>query len=199
MNKQWRLAGFREGQVEFKSTCPQGMSISVMLSRPDMYTHALQDKSQVSVFMSHLHRSWSSPWLRRWMHINCWAFSSHPISALLKKLRSLSIITWHKVSHIDCQLVPFNEKGLSVSEVYCIHATGCSPHISAQPPVYPKGRCQIWRNSMGIMSQYFAHPPVWPRPGQKRTVRLCASIQYYRPSQNQYPLLHHQQNCAVLL
>ena len=60
---------------------------------------------------------------------------------------------------------------------YCIHATRRSPLISAQPHVWPKGHCQIWLNSMWIMSQYFAHPPVWLQPGWKCTVRLRAWIQ----------------------
>ena len=67
-----------------------------------------------------------------------------------------------------------------VNDIYCIHATRRPPLISAQPPVWPRGRCQIWRNSMWIMSQYLAHLPVWQRPDQKHTAHLCASIQYLR-------------------
>ena len=81
-------------------------------------------------------------------------------------------------------------RGVNIFE-YCIHATRRSPYVSAQPPVWPKGHCQIWRNSIRIMSQYFAHPPVCPQPGQKCAARLRAWIQYYvYASQWPKPLLN---------
>ena len=67
---------------------------------------------------------------------------------------------------------------LLCKKLYCIHATRRIPHVSTQPPVWPRCRRQIWCNSMGIMTHYFTHPPVCQQPGQKCTARLHAWIQY---------------------
>ncbi len=68
-------------------------------------------------------------------------------------------------------------------DYYCIHATRCSPRISAHPPVLPKSHYQIWCNSMWFLPRYFAHPRLSSWCGWKCTECLCAWIQYYNQNQ----------------